>query len=124
TVLTGETGAGKSIIIDAVNILAGGRGSTEFIRHGEKKAELGGLFHVNNSQHPIFAKLEEHGIESEEDTIILRRDLHDSGKSVCRVNGKLVPLSVLRDIRSEEHTSELQSRENLVCRLLLEKKKI
>ncbi|MGE7981313.1 DNA repair protein RecN [Solibacillus sp. NPDC093137] len=98
TVLTGETGAGKSIIIDAVNILAGGRGSTEFIRHGEKKAELGGLFHVNNSQHPIFAKLEEHGIESEEDTIILRRDLHDSGKSVCRVNGKLVPLSVLRDI--------------------------
>ena len=42
TVLTGETGAGKSIIIDAVNILAGGRGSTEFIRHGEKKAELGG----------------------------------------------------------------------------------
>lgn len=98
TVLTGETGAGKSIIIDAVNILAGGRGSTEFIRHGEKKAELGGLFHVDNSQHPIFAKLEEHGIESEEDTIILRRDLHDSGKSVCRVNGKLVPLSVLRDI--------------------------
>lgn len=98
TVLTGETGAGKSIIIDAVNILAGGRGSTEFIRHGEKKAELGGLFHVNNSQHPIFAKLEEHGIESEEDTIILRRDLHDSGKSICRVNGKLVPLSVLRDI--------------------------
>lgn len=53
---------------------------------------------MDNSQHPIFAKLEEHGIESEEDTIILRRDLHDSGKSVCRVNGKLVPLSVLRDI--------------------------
>ena len=66
TVLTGETGAGKSIIIDAVNILAGGRGSTEFIRHGEKKAELGGLFQVNNSNHPIFVKLEEHGIEAEE----------------------------------------------------------
>ena len=48
TVLTGETGAGKSIIIDAVNILAGGRGSTEFIRHGEKKAELGGLFEVTS----------------------------------------------------------------------------
>ena len=61
TVLTGETGAGKSIIIDAVNILAGGRGSTEFIRHGEKKAELGGLFQVNNEHHPIYAKLEEHG---------------------------------------------------------------
>ncbi|AWE07908.1 DNA repair protein RecN [Lysinibacillus sp. 2017] len=98
TVLTGETGAGKSIIIDAVNILAGGRGSTEFIRHGEKKAELGGLFQVNNEQHPIYLKLEEHGIEVEEGTIILRRDLHDSGKSICRVNGKLVPLSVLREI--------------------------
>ena len=98
TVLTGETGAGKSIIIDAVNILAGGRGSTEFIRHGEKKAELGGLFQVNNEHHPIYAKLEEHGIEIEEGTIILRRDLNDSGKSICRVNGKLVPLSVLREI--------------------------
>ena len=98
TVLTGETGAGKSIIIDAVNILAGGRGSTEFIRHGEKKAELGGLFQVNNEHHPIYSKLEEHGIEAEEGTIILRRDLNDSGKSICRVNGKLVPLSVLREI--------------------------
>lgn len=98
TVLTGETGAGKSIIIDAVNILAGGRSSTEFIRHGEKKAELGGLFQVNNDQHPIYLKLEEHGIEAEEGTIILRRDLNDSGKSICRVNGKLVPLSVLREI--------------------------
>lgn len=98
TVLTGETGAGKSIIIDAVNILAGGRGSTEFIRHGSKKAELGGLFQINSDDHPIFAKLEEHGIEVEEGTIILRRDLHDSGKSICRVNGKLVPLSVLREI--------------------------
>ena len=98
TVLTGETGAGKSIIIDAVNILAGGRGSTEFIRHGAKKAELGGLFQINDDSHPIFLKLEEHGIEAEEGTIILRRDLNESGKSICRVNGKLVPLSVLRDI--------------------------
>lgn len=98
TVLTGETGAGKSIIIDAVNILGGGRGSTEFIRHGTKKAELGGLFQVPSDSHPVYAKLEEAGIESEEDTIILRRDLNDNGKSVCRVNGKLVPLSVLREI--------------------------
>lgn len=98
TVLTGETGAGKSIIIDAVNILAGGRGSTEFIRHGTKRAELGGLFQVTGDTHPIYAKLEEAGIESEEGSVILRRDLNDNGKSVCRVNGKLVPLSVLRDI--------------------------
>ncbi|MER1984927.1 MAG: DNA repair protein RecN [Solibacillus sp.] len=98
TVLTGETGAGKSIIIDAVHILAGGRGSTEFIRHGTKKAELGGLFQVNSETHPIYAKLEEAGIEAEEGTIIIRRDLNDNGKSVCRINGKLVPLSVLREI--------------------------
>ena len=100
TVLTGETGAGKSIIIDAVHLLAGGRGSQEFIRHGARKAELGGLFQINVSTHPVFARLEEAGIECEEGTIILRRDLNDSGKSVCRVNGKLVPLSVLRDIGS------------------------
>ncbi len=98
TVLTGETGAGKSIIIDAVHLLAGGRGSLEFIRHGARKAELGGLFQVANDDHPIYAKLEEAGLEAEEGTIILRRDLNDNGKSVCRINGKLVPLSVLRDI--------------------------
>ncbi|WP_409369869.1 DNA repair protein RecN [Lysinibacillus sp. 38-6] len=98
TVLTGETGAGKSIIIDAVHLLAGGRGNSEFIRHGAKKAELGGLFHISSATHPVYKKLEEAGIEIEEDSIILRRDLNDTGKSVCRVNGKLVPLSVLRDI--------------------------
>lgn len=98
TVLTGETGAGKSIIIDAVHLLAGGRGSLEFIRHGARKAELGGLFQIANDDHPIYAKLEEAGLEAEEGTIILRRDLNDNGKSVCRINGKLVPLSVLRDI--------------------------
>ncbi len=49
TILTGETGAGKSIIIDAVQLLAGGRGSQEFIRHGAKKAELEGLFTLNSA---------------------------------------------------------------------------
>lgn len=100
TVLTGETGAGKSIIIDAVHLLAGGRASSEFIRHGATKAELTGLFMITNEHHPIYEKLEEVGLESEEGTIILRRDINENGKSVCRVNGKLVPLSVLRDIGS------------------------
>ena len=98
TVLTGETGAGKSIIIDAVHLLAGGRGSQEFIRHGAKKAELGGLFQIPSDTHPIYGKLEDAGIEAEEGTIILRRDLNENGKSVCRINGKLVPLAVLREI--------------------------
>ncbi|MDX1772362.1 MAG: AAA family ATPase, partial [Planococcaceae bacterium] len=82
TVLTGETGAGKSIIIDAVHLLAGGRGSQEFIRHGAKKAELEGLFFIQDEKHPVFNKLIEFGIEPDEDTIILRRDINDHGKSV------------------------------------------
>ena len=100
TVLTGETGAGKSIIIDAVNLLAGGRASQEFVRHGAKKAELSGLFFIANDEHPIYAKLVEYGVECEEGMIILGRDINDNGKSVCRVNGKLVPLSILREIGS------------------------
>ncbi|MFJ8237022.1 DNA repair protein RecN [Ureibacillus sp. NPDC094379] len=100
TVLTGETGAGKSIIIDAVHLLAGGRASHEFIRHGAKRAELTGLFQINNEHHPIYDKLLDTGIEIEEDTVILRRDINENGKSVCRVNGKLVPLSILREIGS------------------------
>ncbi|MGG0657830.1 DNA repair protein RecN [Rummeliibacillus pycnus] len=98
TVLTGETGAGKSIIIDAVQLLAGGRSSQEFIRHGAKKAELEGLFTLTSSSHLAYEKCADAGIEVEEGMIILRRDLNDNGKSVCRVNGKLVPLSLLREI--------------------------
>jgi len=98
TVLTGETGAGKSIIIDAVHLLAGGRGSQEFIRHGAKKAELEGLFFIQDSQHPVFQKLLDVGIDADDDSIILRRDINDHGKSVCRVNGKLVTIAILREI--------------------------
>lgn len=100
TVLTGETGAGKSIIIDAVHLLAGGRASQDFVRHGEKKAELIGLFEIENEQHIVFEKLQEAGIDEEEGIIILQRTINDKGKSVCRINGKLVPLSVLREIGS------------------------
>ncbi|MEK4486426.1 DNA repair protein RecN [Psychrobacillus sp. FSL H8-0484] len=98
TVLTGETGAGKSIIIDAVHLLCGGRGSQEFIRHGAKKAELEGLFIISNPSHSVFKKMTDVGIDIDEDTIILRRDINDSGKSVCRVNGKLVTIGILREI--------------------------
>ena len=55
TVLTGETGAGKSIIIDAIHLLVGGRGSAEFVRHGEEKAEIEGLFQIED-HHPCFQK--------------------------------------------------------------------
>ena len=98
TVLTGETGAGKSIIIDAVHLLCGGRGSHEFIRHGAKKAELEGLFLISNPGHGVIKKLDDIGIDFEDESIILRRDINHSGKSVCRINGKLVTIGILREI--------------------------
>lgn len=98
TVLTGETGAGKSIIIDAVNLLAGGRGSSEFVRHGENKAELEGMFLVQDDDHPIYEKALQLGIDICEGTIILRRDISQNGKSVCRINGKMVTIGILREI--------------------------
>ncbi|MFC4404261.1 DNA repair protein RecN [Gracilibacillus xinjiangensis] len=99
TVLTGETGAGKSIIIDALSLLTGGRGSVEYIRHGEKKAELEGLFIIDEFDHPIFGKAEELGIEiSEDKMVVLHRTISQSGKSICRINGKLTTLSILKEI--------------------------
>ncbi|CAM3799421.1 DNA repair protein RecN [Mesobacillus zeae] len=100
TVLTGETGAGKSIIIDAVHLLVGGRGSAEFVRHGEEKAEIEGLFFLEGSKHPCYAKAKAFGIEIEDGMVVLRRDISKNGKSVCRVNGKLVTIAVLREIGS------------------------
>lgn len=100
TVLTGETGAGKSIIIDAVQLLAGGRGSQEFIRHGAKKAELQGMFAVEANEQAVEERLLEFGIEAEDGVVILRRDINANGKSVCRVNGKLVTIAILREIGS------------------------
>ncbi|ASI34870.1 MULTISPECIES: DNA repair protein RecN [unclassified Exiguobacterium] len=96
TVLTGETGAGKSIVLDAIGLLIGGRGSAEFVRYGEDKAELEGLFMIEDG-HMVYTLAEEYGIDVEDGSIILRRDLFASGKSVCRVNNKLVTLTILRE---------------------------
>ncbi|MGR3764964.1 DNA repair protein RecN [Rossellomorea sp. NS-SX7] len=98
TVLSGETGAGKSIIIDAIHLLVGGRGSAEYVRHGEKKAEIEGLFILDDAAHPCFEKASSFGIEIEEGMIVLRREISNSGKSVCRVNGKLVTIAIMREI--------------------------
>jgi DNA repair protein RecN (Recombination protein N) len=100
TVLTGETGAGKSIIIDAIHLLVGGRGSSEFVRHGEQKAEIEGLFQIDGPDHPCYRKSREFGIDIEEGMVVLRRDISRTGKSVCRVNGKLVTIAALREIGS------------------------
>ena len=98
TVLTGETGAGKSIIIDAIHLLAGGRGSQEFVRFGEKKAEMEGLFLIESQNHPVYKACEQLGIEIEDDMVVLRREIHATGKSVCRINGKLVTIAILREV--------------------------
>ncbi|MHC5269035.1 DNA repair protein RecN [Enterococcus sp. LJL98] len=99
TALTGETGAGKSIIIDAMGLLAGGRGSSDYIRHGEDKCLLEGLFEWPTQ--PEFQLLmEELGIDSSDSFLILQRDMSRSGKNICRVNGRAVPLVQLRRVGS------------------------
>ncbi|GEL06898.1 DNA repair protein RecN [Salisediminibacterium halotolerans] len=101
TVLTGETGAGKSIVIDAIGQLIGGRGSADYVRHGSKRAEIEGLFSINTEISPQLTQLlEDLGIpqDPEENSLILRRELTNQGKSICRVNGKLTTLGVLREI--------------------------
>ena len=118
TVLTGETGAGKSIIIDALGLLAGGRGSTEFIRKGEKKAVIQGLFTLPREAN-TYDILEEYGIDSEDGQIILQRDLYRGGRNICRINGMMVNLATLRkvgetlkDIHGQNEHQELMKPEN------------
>jgi len=96
TVLTGETGAGKSIIIDAMNMMLGARATTDVIRHGTSKAEIEGLFSVENNR-DLQELFDEQGIELG-DEIIIRREILQNGRSVSRVNGQMVNLSVLRAI--------------------------
>lgn len=96
TALTGETGAGKSIIIDAMGLLAGGRGSSDYLRQGAEKCRLEGIFEWPNQQEfkDLTADL---GID-EEEVLIVQRDISQSGKTICRVNGRTVTLSILRQI--------------------------
>ena len=96
TVLTGETGAGKSIIIDAMNMMLGARATTDVIRHGAPKAEIEGLFSIENSR-ALQEIFDEQGLELG-DEIIIRREILQNGRSVSRVNGQMVNLSVLRSI--------------------------
>ena len=112
TVLTGETGAGKSIIIDAMNMMLGARATTDVIRHGAPKAEIEGLFSIENSR--VFENIfEEQGLELS-DEIIIRREILQNGRSISRVNGQMVNLSVLRligqhlvDIHGQHDQEEL-----------------
>lgn len=102
-ILTGESGAGKSVILDGLQLLLGQRGSADYIRHGADKSQLEALF-TYHASHPVRAILQAAGVEEEPEqdgetySLIVQRELTRQGRSVCRVNGHLVPLSLLRQL--------------------------
>jgi len=122
-VLTGETGAGKSIIIDAVSALLGGRISAEMvIRAGADRATIEGVFTLSSAQSDALRPLlDEYGLDDGDGTLILSRELSRAGRNVCRVNGRAVTVAVLEqfgqrlvDIHGQsEHLSLLRVREHL-----------
>ena len=95
-VLTGETGAGKSIIIDALNAIMGQRTSRDIIRTGASSAFVSAQF--DNVNAAVRRKLEEFGFESDEDELLLQRTLSASGKSPCKINGRPATAAMLREI--------------------------
>ena len=97
-VITGETGAGKSLVIDALSAVTGGKFSKEDIRTGEEKASIEALFSLDGVW-DIKNILEEYGIESDSDnSLVITREVNAHGKSVCRLNGQIVTLSILKRI--------------------------
>ena len=93
-VLTGETGAGKSVIIDSVNMVLGARANKALIRYGTTRARVSAMFTADKG---VFDILTENGIEPE-DEIIISREITADGKSIARINGVMVPAAVLKDI--------------------------
>lgn len=121
-VFSGETGAGKSIIIDAVELLLGGRGDTTVIRSGEDTALLEASFRLETRvQGPVHAILNAEGLLDDPDYLTLGREIRLEGRNICRVNGRTVNLSLLRQIGEflvdvhgqSEHLSLLRIREHL-----------
>ncbi len=121
-VLTGETGAGKSIIIDAVGTLLGGRAQSEFLRAGADKTRVEASFTLSAAaRENIFPTLDEIGIEHEDEALIVTREINREGRNVCRVNGHAVTLHALQrvgenliDIHGQsEHISLLRVRTHI-----------
>ena len=112
TVLSGETGAGKSMILAAISQLSGQRKSTSYIRYGEDKASVEGVFDFPKSKEvkEIFNELD---LDLEDEVIVVRRDIYSSGKSVCRINGTIVNLSTLKKVAAhlldihEQHDNQI-----------------
>jgi len=118
TVLTGETGAGKSIIIDAVSLLSGGRGSADFVRHGMNKCTLEGHFTMPQNS-DLNQLLKQEAIEIDSKILVIQREIYQNGRSVCRVNGSIVTIATLKnigsyliDIHGQNEHQELMQNEN------------
>lgn len=97
-VFTGETGAGKSILIGGINAILGSRVSKDIVRAGADKAVVTGLF--DDLPQTVIDKLSENGFTAE-DELLLQRDIHSDGKSTARINGRATTVAILRDIASE-----------------------
>ena len=94
-ILSGETGAGKSILIDSINFLMGNRIGKDFIRTGEDEAEVSGVFFLSENAD----KIKELGVEVDDDSLILiSRKINTAGKGSIRINGRTTTLSVLKEI--------------------------
>lgn len=98
-VLTGETGAGKSIVIDSINAILGERTSRDIIRTGAQSAKVYAVFEDVNERVRNF--LDENGIDCEDGVLIINRTLSREGKNVCRINGAPVTVSMLREFGGE-----------------------
>lgn len=95
TVMSGETGAGKSIIVDSLNFLLGAKTDKTLLKSGEKEACVQGLFYINDETKEQLKSL---GFETDDDAILISRTLNSEGKTECRINGQLITLSMLRNI--------------------------
>jgi DNA repair protein RecN (Recombination protein N) len=96
TVLTGETGAGKSIVVDALQLLAGGRADATVVRHGAQRAEVSGSFDLTDAPPAVTAWLKEQAFDGEQE-LVIRRVVGADGRSRAYLNGQAAPLSLLRE---------------------------
>lgn len=117
-VITGETGSGKTILLKAIKVVLGDRSSAEYVRAGEKKALIRAAFQIDDNNSTISEYLDNIGVELSDDMLVFSREINSSGRSLCRINGQVVPLSMYKkagvkmlDIHSQHDQSLLLNKE-------------